>query len=190
MRSRLSTSFAALSIVGRWPTPNVILSEDFASRSAKQNRSRRIPTWQLSGGHWALSARLPHSVPLNPPLIQFTLKNPLHMNRRRMNRISIQLSNIHQMLHLGNCHLRRRRHHGIEIPRSLPIDQVARSIPLPRLHESKIGGEPALHDVQTPVKFAGLFSLGDDRSHTRRRIKRRNACAPCTNSLREGPLRN
>src|SRR5207302_5504226 len=60
MRSRLSTSFAALSIVGRWPTPNVILSEDFASRSAKQNRSRRIPARQLRRGNCS-TKRLPSS---------------------------------------------------------------------------------------------------------------------------------
>src|ERR1700680_1372745 len=174
-RSRLSMSFPGLFIVVQSRQPHCHPERGFCFANAKQNRSRRTPALlnsrlKLQG---ILPLAFPYRSPLNPPLVQLPLKNPFHINRRRMNLISIQLPSIHHVFHLGNRNLRRRCHHGIKIPRRLAINQIPFTIALPRLHKSEVSLEPPLHHVRPPIKFASLFSLGGHSPHARRRIKRR-----------------
>src|SRR2546421_175528 len=99
---------------------------------------------------------------LDSPFVQLALKNPLHVYRRRVNLISIQLAHIHQMFYLRNRYFCRRRHHGIEISRRLAVHQISQPVALPRLDESEIRRESAFHQIGPPVELAVLLSLRHD----------------------------
>src|SRR5579872_3521021 len=94
IRSRLSTSLPGLFIAPT--THRVILSEakDPATVESLNKRCR-----EFSPALWLRRTLvLPHCSSLNPPLVQLPLKNPLHINRRCMHRVPIQLADIHEML--------------------------------------------------------------------------------------------
>src|SRR5580765_2640473 len=93
------------------------------------------------------------------------------------------------MLYFSNRDLRRRSHHRIEVARRLPINQIAFAVALPGLYECKISLQPPFHYVSSPVKLARLLTLGNHRSHSRRRIESWNPRAARTNPLRKSPLR-
>src|SRR5580698_6658570 len=91
-----------------------------------------------------------------------------------MHVIRIQLPQLHQLLHLRNHILRRRRHHRIKIPRRLSIYQIPPPITLPSLHKRKIPANPPLQHILPPIELPRLFPLRHNRPNARRRIKPRN----------------
>jgi len=107
-----------------------------------------------------------------------------------MNLIRLQLAGFDQMLDFGDRDLCRGRHHGIEVPRRLAINQVALPVALPCLHESKVGFQTFFHDVGTAFKLASFLSFSDHRSHTGRRIKSRDSSAAGPNALSKSALRS
>ena len=78
-----------------------------------------------------------------------------------MDVVGIDGAHRHQLLDLGDADLGRRRHHRIEVPRRLAIDEVARGVALPRLHQREVADQAALHDVFMAVEDLGLLALGD-----------------------------
>src|SRR5579863_10269641 len=104
-------------------------------------------------------------------------------------RIRIQFPQLHQLLHLSNYIFRRRRHHWIEIPRRLAVNQIPPPIALPRLHKRKIPANPSLQHILPPIKLPRLLALRHHRAHTSGRIKTRNPRPTRSNSLRKRPLR-
>src|SRR5437868_10251688 len=107
-----------------------------------------------------------------------------------MNRVALQLAHIQQMFDFSDRDSCRARHHGIEISRRLAVNQISRAIALPGLYESEIGGQSALHQVWTAIKFARLLAFGHHRAYAGGRVERRNTRAPSSNSLRKCSLRN
>src|SRR5262249_38531831 len=90
-----------------------------------------------------------------------TAEDALHENAWRVHVVGIEGAHRHQLLDLGDAHLRRRRHHGIEVSGRLAIDEVARGVALPRLHQGEVAVQAALHDVFVAVEHLGLLALGD-----------------------------
>src|SRR5690606_1116433 len=68
--------------------------------------------------------------------------------------IGIDLSRLDQMLNLGDSDLAGSGDHRIEVPRGLPIDEIALGIALPRVHDRQVGDDAAFHDVSLAVEFA------------------------------------
>src|SRR5436309_15844355 len=135
MRSRLSTSLPGL-VISRFPkfSPSpFIVPENFRGTRNKTTVDASLIQWSVLVPSPVLVTVycLPHRPSLNPPLIQLALKNPFHVNRRRMNRIAVQLANIQQVLHLRDRDLRGSRHHRVEVPRRLAINQVPGTVPFP-----------------------------------------------------------
>src|SRR5579872_2277905 len=145
------------------------------------------------GIHWILSRNstsLPNRPLLNPPLIQLALKNPLHINRRSMHRIPIQLPSLHQILDLGNRDPSRRSHHRVKIPRRLPVNQIPHAVALPRAHKRKVRLQPAFHHISAPIELACLLAISNNRSYARRSKERRNPRASSPNALGKRSLRH
>src|SRR5258708_38590804 len=101
----------------------------------------------------------------------------------RMDVVRIDFAGGNEMLDLGHGDLRRRCHHRIEISRGLAVDEVARGIALPGMHDGEGGKQPALHDVSLAVEFLHFLAFGDQGADAGLGIERRNACAPSTAAL-------
>src|ERR1019366_6069494 len=95
-----------------------------------------------------------------------------------------------QVFDFGDGDFGRGGHHGIEILRGFAIDEVAPLVALPRLDESEISLQRALHDIGAAVELARLLALVNYRPNTGRRIERGNARAPGANPLGKRSLRN
>ena len=114
----------------------------------------------------------------------------LHIDSWRDNVVRIQLSGFDQLLDLSDRHLRRSRHHRVEVPRSLAIDQIAQPIALPRLHQSHVRTRARLEHIGPPRDLARLLALGDNGPQTRRRVEGRNPSTSRANPLGQRSLRN
>src|SRR5271168_5280046 len=79
-----------------------------------------------------------HRPLLDPLLERYTLKNAFHVDARCMHRIGIEAPGFNQLFDLGNRDLSRGCHHGIEIARSLAIDEVTPCVALPGFDEGKV----------------------------------------------------
>src|SRR3954453_19239642 len=62
-----------------------------------------------------------------------------HENARRVDVVWIDLSGGHQMLAFRGRDLCSRRHHRVEVPRGLAIDEVAGGIALPGVDDREVG---------------------------------------------------
>ena len=107
-----------------------------------------------------------------------------------MHRVRIKFTHFDQLLDFRDRNLCSRRHHGIEVPRGLPIDEIAPAISLPRLDEGEVGPERPLHHVGAPVEVASLLAFGHNRADARRSEKRRDSRAPGPNALGKRSLRH
>src|ERR1700723_255788 len=130
MRSRFSRSFPGLFIAVVFVTRYSSLTTDFPDRSL-----------------------------LDSPFVQLSLKNPLYIHRGRVNRISVQPADFHQLLNLCNRYLGRGGHQGIEVPRRLAVNEITHPIALPGLHKCEVRWQRAFHYIGPPIEFAGLFSF-------------------------------
>ena len=63
------------------------------------------------------------------------MHDALHENARRDDLVGVDLARLDEMLDLGDRHLAGGRHHRIEIPRRLAIDEIAFGIGLPGMDE-------------------------------------------------------
>ena len=106
-----------------------------------------------------------------------------------MNSIGVDFAGLDQMLHFRNCHPSCRGHHGIEVPRSFAIDEVAEGVPFPRFDESKVRRHRVLEHVHAAVEFTGFFPFGDQRPISGRSVKSRYPCSSCSNPFRKRSLR-
>ena len=92
------------------------------------------------------------------------MNDALHEDPGRVNVVGIDLAGRQQMFNFGHRHLGRSGHHRIEVPRGLPIDEIAGGIALPRMHDREIGKQAALHQIFLAVEFAHLLALGHERA--------------------------
>src|SRR5258708_26185177 len=94
-------------------------------------------------------------------VVRRAAEDALHEHGGRVDEVRIELAHRHQLLDLGDADLRRRRHHRIEVPRRLAIDEVARGVALPRLYQRHVAEQAALHHVFLAVEGLGLLAFGD-----------------------------
>mmetsp|Transcript_110218 Transcript_110218/g.312653 ORF Transcript_110218/g.312653 Transcript_110218/m.312653 type:complete len:298 (-) Transcript_110218:9-902(-) len=84
-----------------------------------------------------------------------------------MNLLRGERADGHDLLHLGDAHLRRLRAVRVEVPRSAPPHEVAALVGLPRLHERKVPLDGMLHYVALAAELAGLARLAGDEHLSR-----------------------
>src|SRR3569623_1925691 len=107
----------------------------------------------------------------------------LHVDARGVDVVRIQVTRIDQVLDLGDGHARGRRHHGVEVARRLPIDQVAEAIAFPGFDEGEVRGQRRLKDGVPAIPHAGLLAFGDLRAVAGGRVEGGNAGAPGADAL-------
>src|SRR6266852_1098483 len=102
--------------------------------------------------------------------------------------VGIELAGFDQFFDFGDDVIGGGSHHGIEVSRSLAINEIAPAIAFPRFDEGEIAAEAALHDVHAAVEFAGFFSFGDHGAVASGRVKRGNTGAAGAQALGERAL--
>src|SRR3954447_1528993 len=88
----------------------------------------------------------------------------LDENAWRVDVVRINLSGGHQMLDFRNRDLCSRRHHRVEVPRCLAIDEIARGLALPGMDDREVGEQAALHQICFAVEFLDLLAFGNQRA--------------------------
>jgi len=123
-------------------------------------------------------------------LVLGALQNVPHEDARRVYGVGRNLPGLDQVLHLGDRALGRRGHHGIEVARGLPVDEVAEPIATVRAHEREVGFERHLQHVGPAVDDARLLALGDDRVAAGLREEAADAGAAGADALGKRALRD
>src|SRR5439155_10351459 len=91
-------------------------------------------------------------------------EDPLHEDRRGVNQVGVDLARLDQVLHFGDGDSAGRGHHGVEVPRGLPVDEIAEPVPLPRPDQRVVAADRALHEVAPAIELAQLLPLGHRRA--------------------------
>src|SRR5262245_4092826 len=81
---------------------------------------------------------LSHRAPFDSLFELSPLDDVRDINAGRHDVVWIELTGIDYLLDLGNRYPRRGRHHGIEVPRGLPVNQIPFAVPLVRLDEREV----------------------------------------------------
>src|SRR4029453_4353277 len=111
------------------------------------------------------------------------LKDSLHEDSRRMDVIALDLARRHEVLDLGDGASRGGGHHGIEVARRSPVNEITHVVAFPRLDEGIVGTQRRFENVGPAVDDASLLSLGDQRPGAGRREEAANAGATGTHAL-------
>src|SRR5258708_20144640 len=105
---------------------------------------------------WVTKARsraLSHGSLFDRLLVIRSLKNSVHENSRCVHAIGRQRSQFDQLFHFGDHIVRRRRHHGIEIPGGLAIDEVSPAAASPPLLEPEIPPQTPLQNISSSIEL-------------------------------------
>src|SRR6266851_7196183 len=116
------------------------------------------------------------------------LENGVDENAGGVNLVSLKLAGFDEFFDFGDDVIGGGSHHGIEVARSLSINEIAPAVAFPRFDESEIAAEAALHDVHAAVEFAGFFSFGDHGAIASGGVKRGNAGAASAEAFRKCAL--
>src|SRR2546430_4594406 len=117
-----------------------------------------------------------------------TLENGVHENAGRVNLVRRKLADVDKLFDFGDDVIGGSGHHGIEVARGLPIDEIAPAVSFPRLDEREIAAEAALHHVHAAIEFTRLFLFGDHSSVASGCVKRGNAGTSRAQPFAQGPL--
>ena len=128
------------------------------------------------------------SVCFNSLFVVLALENPLHVNAGRVD-IRIQFAGRDELLDFSDRDAARGRDHRIEIARGLAKNEISHRVALPGFDDGEIRGQRTLQNVFAPVELANVLALGDHRSISCRRVKRRNPRTARAKFFRQGSLR-
>src|SRR5436305_14829806 len=96
---------------------------------------------------------LPHG-PLLDSFDSLRDDDTMDEDARRVNAVRIELARLDELLDLGDADLSRRRRHRIEVPRGLPVDEVAEAVGLLRGGEREVAHDAALHHLHAAAQLA------------------------------------
>src|SRR5438477_5187766 len=154
-----------------------------------------IPSFSSLAARAAICSRVsgiasgPHRALLDPLLVVRSLEDALHVHRRDVDGVGIELADFDQVLDLGDGDSCRGAHHRREVPRRLAEYQVAPLVALPGADDRVIGLERLLEDHLAPVDDAALLALCDLRACSGRSEEAAQAGASRADALRQRALR-
>ena len=137
-----------------------------------------------------LGAHAPHRPLLDALLVAVAREDVLHEDAGRDDVIGIDGAGLDQLFDLGDRHARGRGHHGVEVSRGAPVDQVAEAVALPGLDEREVRAQRRLEHVALAVDDPGFLALGHDGAVGRRREEAGDARAGGAHPLGERALRH
>src|ERR1043165_7767739 len=105
-------------------------------------------------------APLPDGALLDRLLVAGALEDPVHVDRRQVDLIGIDLADLDELLDLDDRHLAGLGAQRVEVARGLPEHEVAPAIALPRLHDRDVAADRVLEHAAPATDLAGLLALG------------------------------
>ena len=87
--------------------------------------------------------------------------------------LGIQRAGLHDLVDLRDRHARAGRHHGIEVARPAPVDEVAVAVGARRADQGVVAAQRRLEEVAPAVELAHLAVARDVRVDARRGVERR-----------------
>src|SRR5262245_24206101 len=163
----------------------------------RDSRNRRHAAHARCGRRCALASpyqldrlQLTHGAPLDSFLEVRTLQHVCDVNAGGHDGIRIELTELDDFLDLGNRHGRRGRHHRVEVPRGLPVNQVAFRVAFVRFDEREVCPQWRFQHVVAAVDYSRPLPLSDDRAVAGRREEPANPGAAGADTFGECPLRH
>src|SRR5471032_2207802 len=155
-----------------------------------------VPVLQFPGGarrdlaasEWH-GLRGPQGALLDPLLVVAALEDALHIDRRNVNAVGLELAYFDQVLHFGDGDARGGAHHRREVPRRLSKDQIPPLVALPGPYDCIVGFQRGLEDHLPAVDDPRLFSFRDLRARSRRGEEAAQARATRADALGQRALR-
>jgi len=118
------------------------------------------------------------------------LDNAVDKDAGRDDVFGIDFAALHEFFGLYDRGRRRHTHRRAEVTGRLVVGEIAQWVGDLALDERKVRLEPRLHHIGASLELPCLFALGQDGSHGRRRIERRDACSRCADAFGERSLRH
>src|SRR5208283_2375059 len=131
-----------------------------------------------------------HRSPFDTLLVIRPLEDAMDVNAWRVHLVGIDLARFHQMLHFSDRYSAGSGHHGIEVARCLPIDEVAPAVALPGLDEREVRSQRTFEHVRAATEFARLLAFCHYCTESCRRVERRDAGSAGADALGQRTLRN
>src|SRR5262249_14650628 len=131
----------------------------------------------------------PHRSLLDRLFVLRALEDALHVDAGRVDLIGVELSDVDELLDLGDGDAPGGGAHRVEVARRLSIDEVAPAVALPRLDDGEVAGDRLLEHARAAVPHARLLALGALGAVAGRRVERGDAGAAGAQPLGERALR-
>src|SRR6267378_5049934 len=132
---------------------------------------------------------LPRGTALDALFVFGSLENRVDKNAGSVNLVWVELAEVDEFFDFGNDVIGGGGHHGIEIARSLAIDEIAPAIAFPCFDEREIAAEGAFEDVLAAGEFARFFVVGDHGAVARGGVERGDAGTSRAEALAQRALR-
>src|SRR5205085_3301349 len=118
-----------------------------------------------------------HGAKLDSLLVLRALNNAIDVNPGRVNLVWIELAYLDQLLDFSDADIPAGRDHRIEVSRGHSINEIARLIAFPCLHDGELGPNAGLQHVFLVAKLFRFFGFREFRSEACSRVKAGNARA-------------
>ena len=109
----------------------------------------------------------------------------MHKNARRVDAVGVEFSFGHELLDFRHGDAAGHGHHGVEVSGSRLVDEIARRVALPRLHQCEVRSEGRFENVGLAVEHSHLLPFCDFRAVAGRCEKGGDARATCATALGE-----
>src|SRR5260370_3542043 len=107
----------------------------------------------------------------------------------RVDLVGRELAEFDELFYFSDYIIGSRGHHGIEVARSLAIDEIAPAVALPRFDDGEVATQSALENVLAAIEFASFLGVGNHGDVAGGCVKGGNAAATSADAVRDSALR-
>src|SRR6266403_710623 len=148
-------------------------------------RAMRSRFWSSVSG---IGLGFAHGAALDFFVVVGALEDGVDEDAGSVDLVGRELAEFDELFYFSDYIIGSRGHHGIEVARSLAIDEIAPAVALPGFDEGEVATQSALEHVLAAIEFAGFFAFGNHGAVAGGCVKGGNAAA-AANAFGEGALR-
>src|SRR5882724_10571027 len=134
-------------------------------------------------------SRLPQGAALDALFILGALEDGVYVDAGGVDLVGFELADFHKLFNFGDDVIGGGGHHGIEVARSLAIDEIAPAVAFPGFDESEIAAQAAFKDIHPAIELSSLFAFGNHRAVASRCVEAGDPGTACAQPLRKRTLR-
>src|SRR5260370_17675871 len=149
--------------------------------------------WAMRSRFWSsvsgIGLGFAHGAALDFLIVVEALEDGVDEDAGSVDLVGRELAEFDELFYFSDYIIGSRGHHGIEVARSLAIDEIAPAVALPRFDESEVATHGALENVLAALEFSRFFAFGNHGAVAGGCVKGGNAGAAGANAFGEGALR-